>query len=106
MAVHVIASSLMTSDLTAHRARSVGHGSWVVSYLPGRTLTCAQAVAALRVAEVVPTLLHVVGELADEVGLTALEAVGMAVRQSSWADDHPAPARHRRRNDRHEAGIV
>lgn len=108
MAVHVIASSLMTSDLTAQClptppatpsavpgcARSVGHGSWVVSYLPGRTLTCAQAVAALRVAEVVPSLLDLVGELADEVGLTALEAVGMAVRQSAWPEE-PTPTRHR-----------
>ncbi|WP_069161236.1 hypothetical protein [Nocardia altamirensis] len=95
MAVHVIASSLMTSDLTPHRARSVGHGSWVVSYLPGRTLTCAQAVAALRVAEVVPALLDTVAELADEVGLTALEALGMAARQSSWGEEYVAPTRHR-----------
>ncbi|MEU2256364.1 hypothetical protein [Nocardia xishanensis] len=84
----------MTSDLTPHRARSVGQESWVVSYLPGRTLTCAQAVAALRVAEVVPTLLDTVGELADEVGLTALEAVGMAVHQAPW-DESPAPRRTR-----------
>ena len=53
MAVHVIGSSLMTSDRTPHRARSVGQEGWVVSYLPGRTLTCAQAVAALQVAEAV-----------------------------------------------------
>ncbi|KIA66551.1 hypothetical protein [Nocardia vulneris] len=106
MAVHVIASSLMTSDLTTHRARSVGDGSWVVSYLPGRTLTCAQAVAALRVAEVVPALLDVVGELADEVGLTALEAVGMAVRQSSWETEHPVPSRHRWRATAQPAGVA
>ncbi|MFI6042059.1 hypothetical protein ACIA8C_10515 [Nocardia sp. NPDC051321] len=106
MAVHVIASSLMTSDLTAHRARSVGHGSWVVSYLPGRTLTCAQAVAALRVAEVVPTLLDLVGELADEVGLTALEAVGMAVRQSSWPEERPHPTRHRWSVGAHPAEVA
>ncbi|MEV6430803.1 hypothetical protein [Nocardia sp. NPDC051463] len=84
----------MTSDLTSHRARSVGQESWVVSYLPGRTLTCAQAVAALRVAEVVPALLDTVGELADAVGLTALEAVGMAVRQSPW--DEPTTLHPRR----------
>ncbi|MFQ6397012.1 hypothetical protein ACLMAJ_26570 [Nocardia sp. KC 131] len=84
----------MTSDLTSHKARSVGQENWVVSYLPGRTLTCAQAVAALQVAEVVPALLDTIGALADEVGLTALEAVGMAVRQSPW--DEP-PAQHQRR---------
>ncbi|MFC9432955.1 hypothetical protein [Nocardia sp. NPDC057030] len=94
MAVHVIASSLMTSDRTAQCsptppaavhgcARSVGDEGWSVSYLPGRTLTRAQAVAAQRVAEVVPSLLGLIGELVDEVGLTALEAVGMAVRQST-----------------------
>ncbi|WSF91976.1 hypothetical protein OIE68_33040 [Nocardia vinacea] len=84
MAVSVIASSLMTSDLTPHRARSVGQENWVVSYLPGRTLTCDQAVAALKVAEVVPSLFAAVGDLADEVGLTVLEALGMAVRQAPW----------------------
>jgi hypothetical protein len=105
MAVHVIASSLMTSDLTLHRARSVGQEGWVVSYLPGRTLTCAQAVAALQVAEVVPPLLDAVGELADEVGLTALEAVGMAVRQSPW-DERPARNTRRRRSGQHRAGVA
>ncbi|WP_308188307.1 hypothetical protein [Nocardia australiensis] len=97
----------MTSDLTPHRARSVGARGWVVSYLPGRTLTCAQAVAALRVAEVVPTLLDAVGELADEVGLTALEAVGMAVRQSPW-NERPATTRasRRPRADRRRVGVA
>ncbi|WP_232236064.1 hypothetical protein [Nocardia sp. BMG51109] len=96
MAVHVIGSSLMTSDLTPHRARSVGSESWVVSYLPGRTLTGVQAVAALQVAEVVPPLLDAVGGLADEVGLTPLEAVGMAIHQQPW-DDHAAPPGRRSR---------
>lgn len=88
MAVSVIASSLMTSDLTPHRARAVGQETWVVSYLPGRTLTCAQAVAALQVAEVVPSLLDAVGGRADSFGLTPLEALGMAVRQAPW-DEGP-----------------
>ena len=98
MAVHVIASSLMTSDLTPHRARSVGHESWVVSFLPGRTLTCAQAVAALKVAEVVPGLLDSVGELAGTVGLTAREAVGLAIHQAPWDDRrrHTGGRRHGR----------
>ncbi|MFJ1459144.1 hypothetical protein [Nocardia sp. N2S4-5] len=96
MAVHVIGSSLMTSDLTPHRARSVGHESWVVSYLPGRTLTGTQAVAALQVAEVVPPLLDAVGGLADEFGLTPLEAVGMAIHQQPWDDPAPPPGRRSR----------
>ncbi|MGO4616012.1 hypothetical protein AB4305_26110 [Nocardia sp. 2YAB30] len=65
----------MTSDLTPHRARGIGQESWVMSSL---TLTCAQAVAALRVAEVVPTPLDSVGEPADEVGLTARRPRGGA----------------------------
>jgi len=98
MAVHVIGSSLMTSDRTPHRARSVGQEGWVVSYLPGRTLTCAQAVAALQVAEAVPPLLDSVGGLATKVGLTLLEALGMAIHQQPW-DEQPPP---RRRGYRHE----
>lgn len=94
MAVHVIGSSLMTSDLTPHRARNVGQGSWVVSYLPGRALTLTQAVAALRVAEVVP-MLEAIGGFADEVGLTPLEAVGMAAQQAPW-DEQQSATRPRR----------
>ncbi|MEV0294290.1 hypothetical protein [Nocardia sp. NPDC050710] len=93
----------MTSDLTPHRARSVGLESWVVSYLPGRTLTCAQAVAAMQVAEVVPTLLNSVGEFADEVGLTALEAVGMAIHQAPWDE---RPYRRGSRSTRTRVGVA
>ncbi|QIS16804.1 hypothetical protein [Nocardia arthritidis] len=75
----------MTSDLSPHQARSVGQESWVVSYLPGRTLTGAQAVAAMQVADVVPPLVAAVGAFADDVGLTTLEAVGMVVWQAPWA---------------------
>ena len=96
MAVHVIGSSLMTSDLTPHRARSVGSDRWVVSYLPGRTLTGIQAIAALQVAEAVPPLLSAVEGLADEVGLTPREAVGMAIHQQPWEHRASAPGRERR----------
>jgi len=44
-------------------------------------------------------------ELADEVGLTALEAVGMAVRQSPW-DERPARDTRRRRSAGHRAGVA
>jgi hypothetical protein len=80
MPVHVVGSSLMTSDLTPHEARSVGDDGWVVSYLPGRTLTTEQATAAIQAAEVVTTM----RDLAKQIGLTALEAVGMALQEPPW----------------------
>ncbi|WP_306307667.1 hypothetical protein [Nocardia paucivorans] len=80
MAVHVIDRSLMTSDQTEHQAKSVGSGGWVVSFLPGRTLTTEQAMAAMQAAEAVV----VVGHLADRVGLTTLETVGLAIQESPW----------------------
>ncbi|WP_456153866.1 hypothetical protein [Nocardia puris] len=82
----------MTSDRTDHQARSVGGGGWVVSYLPGRTLTLEQATAAMQAAEVVAT----VGVLADQVGLTALETVGLAMRESPWAPREECAPRWRR----------
>ncbi|MEV5839122.1 hypothetical protein [Nocardia sp. NPDC052112] len=81
MAVQVIGRSLMTSDQTEHQAKSVGAGGWVVSFLPGRTLTIEQAMAAMQAAEAVA----VVGMLADQVGLTTLETVGLAIQESPWA---------------------
>lgn len=81
MALHVIDRSLMTSDRTDHQAKSVGTGGWVVSFLPGRTLTLEQAAAAMQAAEAVAT----VDRLAGQVGLTTLEAVGLAMRESPWA---------------------
>jgi hypothetical protein len=82
MAVQVIGRSLMTSDQTEHQAKSVGSGGWVVSFLPGRTLTIEQATAAMQAAEAVA----VVGTLADLVGLTTLETVGLAMRESPWQE--------------------
>ncbi|MET7771356.1 hypothetical protein [Nocardia sp. NPDC005366] len=72
----------MTSDQTEHQAKSVGSGGWVVSFLPGRTLTIEQATAAIQAAEAVA----VVGVLADQVGLTTLEAVGLAIQESPWCE--------------------
>ncbi|MGW6423474.1 hypothetical protein ACWF82_12425 [Nocardia sp. NPDC055053] len=93
MAVQVIGRSLMTSDQTDHQAKSVGSGGWVVSFLPGRTLTIEQATAAIQAAEVVA----MVGVLADQVGLTTLETVGLAIQESPWASALPEPARRFRR---------
>lgn len=91
MAVQVIGSTLMTSDRTRHQARCVGEGNWVVSYLPGRTLTCEQSVAAIRVAEEVAPVVNAIGDLAEELGLTALEAVGMAATECQWPEPAPPP---------------
>lgn len=82
MAVQVVDRSLMTSDLTPHQAKSVGIGGWVVSFLPGRTLTTEQATAALQAAEAVAT----VNALAGQVGLTAMETVGLATQESPWSE--------------------
>jgi hypothetical protein len=82
MAVQVIGWSLMTSDQTEHQAKSVGAGGWVVSFLPGRTLTIEQATAAMQAAEAVAA----VGMLADLLALTTLETVGLAIQESSWLE--------------------
>ncbi|MEU8895437.1 hypothetical protein [Nocardia sp. NPDC048505] len=82
MAVQVVDRSVMTSDQTEHQARSVGSGGWVVSFLPGRTLTIEQATAAMQLAEFTAT----VGPLADLVGLTTLESVGLAMQESPWRE--------------------
>ncbi len=82
MAVQVVGRSLMTSDQTPHQARSVGTGGWVVSFLPGRTLTLEQATAALQAAEAVAA----VRELSGSVGLTPLETVGLAMQEPPWEE--------------------
>jgi len=78
MSVQVVDNQRIVSDRSDHHARSVGDGGWVVSFLPGRTLTLEQAVAAMQVAEVVGEL----AKLTHLLGLTPLEAVGHAV----WGD--------------------
>jgi hypothetical protein len=75
----------MTSNVTAHSARCVGEDRWVVSWLPGRTLTGEQAVTAMTIASTVAS--HevnaadpewaVLDDWALELGLTAREATGM-----------------------------
>ncbi|MTJ66783.1 hypothetical protein [Nocardia seriolae] len=88
MAVQVVDRSRMTSDLTPHQAKSVGAGGWVVSFLPGRTLTLEQATAALQAAEAVAA----VNALAGQVGLTAIETVGLAIQESPWGEPEPCTA--------------
>ncbi|MQY23147.1 hypothetical protein [Nocardia macrotermitis] len=76
----------ISSDQTAHQARFVGERGWVVSFLPGRTLTKVQALSAILIADSAAVALR----LAPDVGLTALEAVGLVVLQPPW----PRPAAH------------
>ncbi|MFJ9743952.1 hypothetical protein, partial [Streptomyces sp. NPDC101166] len=83
VAIEVVSASMMTSDLTAHIARCVGGDRWVVSWLPGRTLTGQQAVTAMTIASAVTDESPsdagwaILDGLALELGLTAREAVGM-----------------------------
>jgi hypothetical protein len=73
-------SQHLVSDRTPHHARSTGDGGWVVSYLPGRTLTRDQAEAALLALEDMAALQAHAGLL----GLTVLEAMGMAAMECPW----------------------
>ncbi|MRH90964.1 hypothetical protein GFY24_26580 [Nocardia sp. SYP-A9097] len=88
---------MMTSDSTTHIARCVGGDRWVVSWLPGRTLSGQQAVTAMTIASTLAdytlsdTEWVVLDGLALELGLTAREAVGMVAseqhdlrRPSTW----------------------
>ncbi|BAD60655.1 hypothetical protein [Nocardia farcinica] len=54
MAVQLVAGRRMSSDITTISAISVGNDQWVVEQLRGRTLTLGQALAAIRLAEVLP----------------------------------------------------
>ncbi|MGI5219312.1 hypothetical protein [Nocardia sp. CA-290969] len=81
MTVRVINNSFMLSDHTKHHARATGNDGWVVSYLPGRTLSRAQAEASLLALEDIAALRAHAGLL----GLTVLEVMGMA------AKEFPAP---------------
>lgn len=77
MPIQVIDRTLMISDRCGHQARSVGDQQWVVSFLPGRTLSTEQATAAMQIAESVADNLV----LARYLGLTVLEACGLAAQE-------------------------
>ncbi|WP_067888396.1 hypothetical protein [Nocardia vaccinii] len=99
MAIEVVSASTMTSDLTQHIARCVGGDRWVVSWLPGRTLTGQQAVTAMTIAATVngrtPTEAEWAGldSMALELGLTAREAVGMVANENRDIRQAPRPRR-------------
>ncbi|MEU7142392.1 hypothetical protein ABZ942_23285 [Nocardia sp. NPDC046473] len=85
MSVHVVGRAWMVSDRTTHQARRVSDDAWVVSYLRGRLLTTEQATAAIQVAEGVSYM----DELARRMGLTALEAIRLAVIEKPWDTTTP-----------------
>ncbi|AHH20603.1 hypothetical protein NONO_c58260 [Nocardia nova SH22a] len=80
MSVQVVDGVRIISDRCAHQARSVGHGGWAVSFLPGRTLTLAQALDAVRFAEFVDSA----SVFAKSLGLTTREAVHFALDEPAW----------------------
>ncbi|MFC9997563.1 hypothetical protein [Nocardia sp. NPDC127526] len=88
MAIEVVSASMMTSDMTSHIARCVGGDRWVVSWLPGRTLTGQQAVTAMTIASTVAdhqpsdSEWALLDGLALGLGLTAREAVGMVLSEN------------------------
>lgn len=99
MAVEVISRKLMLSDMTTHQARYVGDELWELSCLPGRQLTCDQAVVALRAAEEAATLLAWLQPRALELGLTDRELFGVVTMgECDWPrppTPDAAPARSR-----------
>jgi hypothetical protein len=103
VAIEVVSASMMTSDATTHIARCVGGDLWVVSWLPGRTLTGAQALAAMTIAST--TARHVdspdaewarIEALSRELGLTGREAVYLVnIENHELRRTAPPHVRHR-----------
>ncbi|MEU1984427.1 hypothetical protein [Nocardia sp. NPDC019395] len=89
MPIQVIDRTLMVSDRCRHQARSVGDQQWVVSFLPGRTLSTEQAAAAMQIAESVADNLI----LAQHLGLTVLEACGLAAKEPPPDDESAVTTR-------------
>ncbi|WP_308163071.1 hypothetical protein [Nocardia alni] len=102
MAIEVVSASMMTSDLTQHIARCVGGDRWVVSWLPGRTLSGQQAVTAMTIASTVadgssapPTDVEwaTLDSMALDLGLTGREAAYLATLQDRDIRQAPRPRR-------------
>lgn len=97
MSVLIVAASLMTSYRARHQAKYVGQGNWVASWLPRPTLTYEQAVGAMRAAEEVSPVVAVVERWSGELGLSPLEALGMAAMDCTWPQPPPMQRPCRRR---------
>ncbi|WP_147403917.1 hypothetical protein [Nocardia panacis] len=98
MAVHVVDRVWLTGDHTNHQARRVGDDRWVVSYLRGRAFSTEQAAAAIQAADAAQWL----AELAERVGLTALEVLGLIALEHPW-DSGPGRRRPNRRSGRNRS---
>jgi hypothetical protein len=96
-----INDSSMTSDRTAHTARhEPDRNGWEVSWLPGQTLDRNTAITAMILADTTadPDLheghrlwLHI-QSWAQELGLTAPDAIAWATRPPDGTDHHQEPA--------------
>ncbi|NKY84792.1 hypothetical protein [Nocardia veterana] len=97
MAIEVVSASMITSDSTHHIARCVGGDHWVVSWLPGRTLTGAQAVAAMKLAGALvdgapgDTDWPALDAMALPLGLTGREAVYLVAYEQHDFSRAPRP---------------
>lgn len=94
-----VATSKMVSEETPHAARCAGEGQWVVSWLPGRSLTFEQAITAMTIATTLanrPDLdlscpgpgpvddpdWAMVRRWALQLGLSGREAAGMVLQEN------------------------
>ena len=104
-----INDATMTSDQTAHTARrSPDQNSWAVSWLPGQILDRNTAITAMTLADTTARAdLHEGHRLwpfvqgwAEELGLTAPDAIARASQPPSSTNRQPEPAG---RQPNHEA---
>ena len=96
-----IHDTLMTSDQTAHSARHAPsqHG-WEVSWLPGQTLDRNTAITAMVLADITAEpglreghrLWPHIQSWAQELGLTAPDAIAQAAKPPDGIDHHQEPA--------------
>ena len=96
-----ITGTAMTSDQSAHTARPApGRDGWEVSWLPGQALDRNTAITAMTLAEAAaePGLAeghrlwpHIQG-WAEELGLTAPDAIAQAAKPPDGIDHHQEPA--------------
>jgi hypothetical protein len=96
-----INDSSMTSDRTAHTARHTpDRNGWEVSWLPGQTLDRNTAITAMVLADTAAEPdLHESHRLwphiqswAQELGLTAPDAIAQAAKPPDGIDHHQEPA--------------
>jgi hypothetical protein len=96
-----INDSSMTSDRTAHTARHApDRNGWEVSWLPGRTLDRNTAITAMILADTAAEpdlheshrLWPFVQSWAQELDLTAPDAIAQAAQPPDGTDHHQEPA--------------